>query len=364
MSYYSELNVSQTISEIEELYEKLAKLISIRWENKLKSMFMKARRNALRRSRKPINIFKPKYYLTPANVRVLFPSNIRVPVTTVSNAAIAIKDGRISLYLRISTLGSWFDRTFIAKYSFTLGELLEEQPKIEAKLLLPGIVPYECVEDPRVDPEDPNLIFHVRALYSDKIIKAVTTFEAEISGPIKLKPILFEDKGEILILRDYRDTFPLNSKFMLIRPYFRDLGTGGIFIAPRRGNIVIINEISPLSMLMPLEWEEKTGGNCVVKLGSNEYMLIYHSRDLHGVYRCYAVILDSTGEIISYSPNPILMPDPKMYSGRRPGTVFPCGAIIVKDKLYISAGVCDEIVVIYEGELEKLLEHFKQAKTG
>jgi len=82
-----------------------------------------------------------------------------------------------------------------------------------------------------------------------------------------LKPVVFEENGNYVILSDYRDTIPLLSRFMVVRPWFKEYGIGGVFIGERRGTIVNLKFLEPVPELVPVPGRElKTGANASVKL--------------------------------------------------------------------------------------------------
>ena len=84
---------------------------------------------------------------------------------------------------------------------------------------------------------------------------AVLTFKALLSNDLSkvlyMEPICFNNGHKSFLLRDFRDAFPLNSKYMIVRPYFRSIGGGGIFIAPYEGAEVMFNELKPIPELLP-----------------------------------------------------------------------------------------------------------------
>jgi len=85
--------------------------------------------------------------------------------------------------------------------------------RLKAKELLYPLLPCENVEDPRINPIDYQELYHVRGFDLSK--GAVITFKANLSEDndkvLSIEPVRFKARnGEEFILRDYRDTFPLN----------------------------------------------------------------------------------------------------------------------------------------------------------
>ncbi|RLE64321.1 MAG: hypothetical protein DRJ47_07975 [Thermoprotei archaeon] len=296
-------------------------------------------------------------YITASGVRVVSEAGIPIHTSVVSNPSIGIQGNNATLYLRLASIGSEFSRTFIASAQVSL-EALKGEIKAVAKPILYGLLPYECVEDPRVDPVTYRDLYHVRAMYMPPY-SCVLTFRTrlEYGKPKEIEAVHFMDSnGDVFLLRDYRDTFPLNKGFITVRPYLREYQLGGIFIGPRRGAEVSFSELRAVPELLPKGDERKTGGNTSLKLSSNEYLLFYHAVDKHGVYYTYVALFDENAELLALTRDPVIAPDPGVYSGRRPSTVFVCGAIKHGNVIFVTAGRDDEIAIIYRIEEEKMYE--------
>jgi len=320
--------------------------------------FMKCRKKDKIRKKYGKNVCRIKGYILPNTLEVFSSEGIRIPLRIASNPAITIKEDRVLLYIRVASIGGDFNVTSIVHAEARINEMSGEI-RLTARELLYPIMPYENVEDPRVDPLNDKELFHVRGF--DVGNGAVITFRALLNEDhnevLLMEPIRFrEEDGEEFVLRDYRDTFSLNDKYMIVRPFFRSIGTGGIFIGPRDEAVVSFRELNPISELLPQEDEIKTGGNAVAKISSNEYLLIYHCVDRHRVYYTYAAILSDDGELLSMTKEPIIVPSSGDYVGRRPGTVFVCGVAKYKDEIIITAGKDDEIVLIYSIHEDDLFE--------
>ena len=323
----------------------------------------------IRRSLGDESVFSLKAYIIPSDVYVVSPQGLPIKVLTVSNSAITLRGDNLGLFLRLG--GVNFSRTFIAYAEIPL-RYVSGRLKVEAKVILPPILSSECVEDPRLDPVDVSSLYHVRAFYmvDSKIDSLILTFLARLSyasgyvSPEKLIPITFRLNGDEYILPDFRDSFPLSRDVMVVRPWFRDLGIGGIFLGVREGSTVLFKTLRPIPELLPnSEFERKTGANTSLKLSSNEYLLIFHSVEKpHGMYYTYAAILSNDGELLGLTPKPILPPLPSYYSGRRPSTIFVCGALKLKDKIILSTGKDDEVLLILETNIDEILNKIRYIK--
>ena len=69
--------------------------------------------------------------------------------------------------------------------------------------------------------------------------------------------------------------------------------------------------------------------------------------------------LDNPARIIGILDYPILEPEESYENiGLRPGTVFSCGAVVVKGKLFVYYGAADQTVAVAFINLDKLLKAF------
>ena len=323
----------------------------------LAERFRRARKKNTFRRRGGRGIAEIRAYILPSGVKVVSEARIPIQVSIVANPSVGLQGEYAVLYLRLASVGSEFGRTFIAAAKVPLRDLRGEV-SVKAEPILYGITPYECVEDPRVDPVRSDELYHVRAMYvSPK--SCVVTFKSPLRDgkPEGIEAVHFADgRGDTFLLRDFRDTFPLNEGFMTVRPYLRDYRLGGVFIGPRDGACVSFDELEAVPELLPTEGEDKTGGNVSLKLSSNEYLLLYHVVDMHGAYYTYAALFDEDAELLALTEEPVIAPNPGVYSGRRPATVFVCGAIKHGDEILVTAGRDDEITIVYRIEEEKLHE--------
>ena len=328
----------------------------------------------IRRSLGDSDIFRIKAFITGADISIKTLSQIDIPLRIAANPSIAVIGTSVHIYIRVSSLGSHpipnpWSRTFIAYARLDLDKL-HGRLSLNAIPLLYPYTTIERIEDPRIY-FDQHELYHVRAIELYQPIGGarsfVTTFIAELKEPFKVENLeILRFKwidGDEYIIRDYRDTFPLNDQYMIVRPRIEEIGIGTIGVAPRRNKVVEINEVKFYPELIPTDNEAKTGSNCVTKLSSNEYLLIFHSVDkVFGCYYTYAAILSSDGDLLAVTPQPILSPKIHDYFGARPGTIFVCGAQIINEKLVLSAGKDDEIVLILEADIDEVIERMKFIK--
>lgn len=93
------------------------------------------------------------------------------------------------------------------------------------------------------------------------------------------------------------------------------------------------------------------------------YLLLYHGlSEQDKQYRMGAALLDKNDPsiVLSRLPYPLLEPkEPYEFQGLRPGTVFPCGAVQIEDRLYIYYGAADEFVAAASINFGDLLHELK-----
>ncbi len=116
------------------------------------------------------------------------------------------------------------------------------------------------------------------------------------------------------------------------------------------------------------KWDNEKIGIAAPPLKTKDgWLLIYHgvsSQDLK--YRLGAMLLDlkNPTHVISRLDYPILEPE-EWYEneGLRAGTVFACGAVIIKGKLFVYYGGADKYVCVATANVKELLEELKEAPS-
>ncbi|MBW8003661.1 MAG: glycosidase [Planctomycetes bacterium] len=111
------------------------------------------------------------------------------------------------------------------------------------------------------------------------------------------------------------------------------------------------------------KWEsEKIGAGPPPVKTEEGWLLIYHGVDENHVYRTGVVLLDLENPscVISRSPFPILEPeaDYEKY-GDINNVVFPEGAIIIGDMLFVYYGAADKVCCLATVKIEELLDYLK-----
>ncbi len=115
------------------------------------------------------------------------------------------------------------------------------------------------------------------------------------------------------------------------------------------------------------DWEaEKIGSGCPPVKTAEGWLLIYHAKDDKGIYRAGVALLDleEPARVIARSPYPIL--EPKMaYEriGDVNNVVFPQGAVIKDDIIYVYYGAADKVCCLATAKLDDLVDFVAQFKA-
>ena len=87
------------------------------------------------------------------------------------------------------------------------------------------------------------------------------------------------------------------------------------------------------------------------------YLMLYHGVSHRKRYRVGAVLLGETGmQVVARSADPVFEPVAEYeLSGEIPNVVFPCGAVIRGDTLYMYYGGADTVVGVATAKLSRIL---------
>ena len=115
----------------------------------------------------------------------------------------------------------------------------------------------------------------------------------------------------------------------------------------------------------PKGWDSEKIGIAGPPIKTKEgWLLIYHALSKQDKkYRLGAVLLDlkSPDKIISKLDYPILEPEAEYEkNGLRPDTVFSCGSVVIKKRLFVYYGAADEVTCVASTNLDKLIKAFFQ----
>nr|MBI5455556.1 hypothetical protein [Candidatus Levybacteria bacterium] len=120
----------------------------------------------------------------------------------------------------------------------------------------------------------------------------------------------------------------------------------------------------------PESWDSrKIGAGAPPIKTKHGWLLIYQSvgEQDAGKYKIGAMLLDlkDPTKVIHRSQSPILEPDAKYENeGFKAGVIYPCGAVIIKDALYVYYGGADSYVCVATANLEEFLEELIHSKIA
>ena len=93
--------------------------------------------------------------------------------------------------------------------------------------------------------------------------------------------------------------------------------------------------------------------------------MLYHGVSDNGIYRVGAVLLDLNNplEIISRTDYPLFEPQEKYEKeGQVPNVVFPCGAVVLNDTLFMYYGGGDSVIGVATISLKDLLKYLRKCQ--
>jgi predicted GH43/DUF377 family glycosyl hydrolase len=113
----------------------------------------------------------------------------------------------------------------------------------------------------------------------------------------------------------------------------------------------------------PNRWDDMPRGVGAPPIETPDgWLVLYHAMDSRDPnrYKVGALLLDKNEptKIVSRSPGPVLEPD-EVYenSGYKSGVVYVCGAVILKDTLYVYYGGADTVTCVASYPLKEFLSH-------
>lgn len=115
----------------------------------------------------------------------------------------------------------------------------------------------------------------------------------------------------------------------------------------------------------PKGWDSRKVGIAGPPIKTEKgWLLIYHGLSRQDKkYRLGAILLDleSPDKIIGKLDYPLLEPEAEYEkSGLRPDTVFSCGSVVIKNKLFVYYGAADQVIAVASIDLDKLIEAFSR----
>lgn len=286
------------------------------------------------------------------------------------NPAAIYLDGNIHLLYRAMS----DDNTSVFGYARSSNGI-----NIDERLPEPVYIPREPFEQKLVPNgnsgcEDPRL-----TVINDKIYMCYTAFDGMNPPRVALSSILAQD------FLKQKWTW---SKPVLISPPELDDKDALVFPEKVNGNYMIIHRVgedidfafSPTldvaddkwleeyRWITPRKgwWDSKKVGAAAPPIKTKDgWIFLYHGVSDEGIYRVGAVLLDliDPTRIIGRTDDPIFEPETSYEKvGQIPNVVFPCGAVLIGDDLFVYYGGADTVVGVATVAIDKLLEVVKLCK--
>lgn len=279
---------------------------------------------------------------------------------TLNAAAIYLED-RVHILYRaqgesgISTLGY-----ASSSDGFHIDERLPEpvyKPEIEKEK--------DGCEDPRISKIGDTLYLIYTAFKEGRTHVAISTIDKtdflnknwNWTKPVIISPSEINDKNACIVSEKINGKYVIfhrtNHKIWVAEEQSLDFSDGRWI----QGNI----------LLEPKDgtwYSEKVGIAAPPIKTTDGWLLIFHGLSKEDKkYRLGALLLDSKNllKIKAQLPYPIIEPEaPYENSGFRPGTIFSCGAVVIKEELFVYYGAGDTTVAVATIGFPKLLNSLKE----
>ena len=213
----------------------------------------------------------------------------------------------------------------------------------------------EGVEDPRITEDGKKVLtVGVGKTPDGKGFTSQTTMSLFDGEHMYMpKPFLFQDTE----LQTGRDAVLLNNHVLFFRPEAEPLRTYRTFYTETKDNIIIsTKDIKVVEELNNQRLERKRGFSTnTVKLTEDTYIVGWHNVYADKAeYKERFMLLDDNGEVKGIS-EPILETTGTLRYGARPYTLFGCGLVLHRDRLYWIGGVGDSWIGIFSADLDAVL---------
>lgn len=247
---------------------------------------------------------------------------------------------------------------------------------IDERLKLPIYVPRAEFEEKKKQPdgysgcEDPRIV-----RIADRLYMCYTAYNGVEAPSVAISSISVDDMRK----RNWLGwSMPVR-----VTPPGVDDKDGALFPQPLDGKIGFIHRVSHqicLDLLGSLDPQDMRSTRCIELLGprrglwdsekvgvacppiqtaSGDWLLIYHGVSNDSIYRVGAALLDKNNPTVVRGRSMYPIFEPKMdyeLQGQVGRVVFPCGAIVRDDTLYLYYGGGDSVVGVATGSLNAILE--------
>ncbi|HIQ49939.1 MAG TPA: glycosidase [Nanoarchaeota archaeon] len=329
---------------------------------------------SFKRENKTIDIVKRIGIIT-AN-RVFLKKYPQTNPITVFNPGLILLNEELKLYVRI-TLGYYTYASAVAEITIPLEELNKEifHKNYSGEIVVFPDNKYDIwgVEDPRVYKIDNEIIMTYcgrTVNYFDPTVKVERTLPVcakklnekwdkicVFRFPKEMRKNVVSDKNAFLVntkngMKLFHRPHLKNNKFYLtISEIDNDIRN------KKDSKIEEIQIKNTVIVYEPSKFEEKIGWGAPPIEIENKYLFLAHGVDKElKFYKVFAMLMDKNLNIISVTPYYIMKPK-EIYEiyGDRPHAIFPCGAVVVDDKIIISYGAADSVVGLGEIKIDELM---------
>ncbi len=176
---------------------------------------------------------------------------------------------------------------------------------------------------------------------------------------ITVSPHDFDNKDSALFPEKF------NGKFLIIHRIGDDIDLA--FVSNLEFKIV--KELEEHRWISPRKgmWDSKKVGVAAPPIKTRQgWLMFYHGVSEDNIYRVGAVLCDRKDptKIIARTDEPILEPE-TVYEreGEVPNVIFPCGAVLIGNKIFMYYGGADKVVGVATVEIDNLLSVLKQCKV-
>ncbi len=337
-------------------------------------------RTILSRRNETMDIAKRLGFIKPDDVKLLNASSRKV--AAIFNGSVKIYNDIMRFYVRI-VIGYYKYVSAIASIeldaSYVLSGFKELDRTIDARV---EIMPDSWIdlwgaEDPRFSVVDGRdvIIYTGRTLayFTAKEYTPGRTFPviavsdngkwkkaSYIALPHGFEALIQSDKDAFIMESGYGDYIVFHRPNEVSGKYYVLISTAKEL--PRDSNLAPLVLEESWRVIDNAPFEEKIGwGPTAIQLSRGSYLALLHGVEAKTqVYRVFAVIVERDGRshyrIGAVTPFYIMEPrSPEEIYGDRPMVVFPCGNVIVDDKLIVTYGAADTAFGIAEIDLSELL---------
>lgn len=229
---------------------------------------------------------------------------------------------------------------------------------IETKLLKYPKEDYEIrgVEDPRIT-EDGSKILTVGVSFDRKSQTILSDFDGD--KITSSKPFFFKNS----IINTGKDAVLLNNNVLLFRPEAKSFRTYRAYYTVGKENVKVSDEgLRVFTEFDACRAERKRGlSTNAVKIDRDLSVCAYHSVLNRRVeYREGFVLFDTDGDLMGMTDGILGTSDILRY-GYRPYTLFGCGLVLFKNRLYFVGGVGDSWIGVFSAKLDDVMGEINES---